>query len=114
MERTFVYAPMVSQWLKGRDDAELTSAPLETEILKDPDCGDIVEGTGGVHKFRLADPKRGKGKRGGLRIFYLDLPHVMRTHVLFILEKGQSENVTKDERELIKSIVLKIKKEASK
>ncbi len=47
---------------------------MEDEILKNPEAGDIVQGTGGIRKMRLADPGRGKGKRGGLRIFFLDLP----------------------------------------
>lgn len=29
-----------------------------------------IEGTGGLRKLRQADPRRGKGKRGGLRVIY--------------------------------------------
>lgn len=37
-------------------------------LIEHPDAGDVIEGTGGLRKIRHADEKRGKGKRGGLRI----------------------------------------------
>ena len=39
-------------------------------MLADPEKGDVIEGTGGLRKLRQPDPKRGKGKRGGLRVIY--------------------------------------------
>ncbi len=39
-------------------------------LLKNPEAGDVIEGTGGLRKIRYADEKRGKGKRGGLRVIY--------------------------------------------
>src|SRR4030067_1967203 len=42
-----------------------------TQVLKkNPEAGDVIEGTGGLRKVRYADEKRGKGKRGGLRVIY--------------------------------------------
>jgi hypothetical protein len=38
--------------------------------MKSPDAGDVIEGTGGLRKLRFADLRRGKGKRGGLRVIY--------------------------------------------
>lgn len=43
---------------------------LQRELLANPEQGDMIEGTGGLRKLRQADPKRGKGKRGGLRVIY--------------------------------------------
>lgn len=39
-------------------------------LMKNPESGDVIEGTGGLRKIRFADAKRGKGKRGGLRVIY--------------------------------------------
>jgi hypothetical protein len=39
-------------------------------MLKDPEAGDVITGTGGLRKLRHGDATRGKGKRGGLRIIY--------------------------------------------
>jgi len=38
--------------------------------VANPEAGDVIEGTGGLRKLRQADIRRGKGKRGGLRVIY--------------------------------------------
>jgi len=38
--------------------------------MKNPEAGDVIEGTGGLRKLRYGDKRRGKGKRGGLRVIY--------------------------------------------
>ena len=43
---------------------------LQVELMDNPEAGDVIKGTGGLRKLRFADEKRGKGKRGGLRIIY--------------------------------------------
>lgn len=37
-------------------------------LLENPTAGDIVRGTGSLRKLRWTDPRRAKGKRGGLRV----------------------------------------------
>ncbi len=48
------------------DDDECKS--LQNELARNPQAGDLMPGTGGFRKTRWADPGRGKGRRGGLRI----------------------------------------------
>lgn len=43
---------------------------LENLLMKHPEAGDPMPGTGGLRKLRFADARRGKGKRGGLRVIY--------------------------------------------
>ena len=43
---------------------------LQDVLMADPAAGDPIEGAGGVRKLRFADMRRGKGKRGGLRVIY--------------------------------------------
>ena len=43
---------------------------LQDALMKSPDAGQVIEGTGGLRKMRFADARRGKGKRGGLRVIY--------------------------------------------
>jgi mRNA-degrading endonuclease RelE of RelBE toxin-antitoxin system len=43
---------------------------LQNELAGNPERGDLMPGTGGFRKLRWADPRRGKGRRGGLRIIY--------------------------------------------
>jgi mRNA-degrading endonuclease RelE of RelBE toxin-antitoxin system len=41
---------------------------LQSYLLRKPDAGDIVRGSGGVRKIRWA--RSGKGKSGGVRAIY--------------------------------------------
>ncbi len=50
------------------DDEEFRR--LQQYMLKNPEAGDVIEGTGGLRKLRHGDSRRGKGKRGGLRVIY--------------------------------------------
>jgi hypothetical protein len=43
---------------------------LQRLLMLDPEAGDVIPGTGGLRKLRFADERRGKGKRGGLRVIY--------------------------------------------
>ena len=65
-------------------------------IAADPANGDILEGTGGVRKFRLAG--RGKGKSGGYRIVTYFGGEDIPVFILAALSKGEADNLTKAER----------------
>jgi hypothetical protein len=43
---------------------------LQDVMMQNPEAGDVIEGTNGLRKLRHGDPRRGKGKRGGLRVIY--------------------------------------------
>ena len=43
---------------------------LQNSLLANPEAGDVINDAGGLRKMRLADARRGKGKRGGLRVIY--------------------------------------------
>ena len=53
--------------MDGDDDfREFQNALMET-----PRAGPVIPGSGGARKIRWADDNRGKGKRGGIRIYIL-------------------------------------------
>jgi hypothetical protein len=112
VRRVFVYSPLIQRRLAEFGDAEAKAREIENVILDSPDVGDIVPGTGGVRKLRLVDESRGKGKRGGIRVLFLDLPHVAKTHLLFLLQKGEVEDITPDEKKAIRDLVVILKKES--
>lgn len=43
---------------------------LQRQLAETPEKGDLISGTGGFRKLRWSDQRRGKGRRGGLRIIY--------------------------------------------
>ena len=57
-----------------RDIAVLLSddeyAELQGALIVDPEAGDIIKETAGLRKLRWSQPRRGKGKRGGIRVIY--------------------------------------------
>jgi hypothetical protein len=57
-------------------------AQLQRQLTMHPHSGDVMRGCGGLRKIRTADPKRGKGKRGGARVIYLHIPEAKRFYML--------------------------------
>ncbi len=114
MDRLFVYSPLIEEVLAEFDNRDDLAKQIEDEILKNPEAGDIVQGTGGLRKIRLADPGRNKGRRGGLRVFFLDLPDKERTHLIYLLKKGEADDISPNEKQILKELVGRIKKESSK
>jgi hypothetical protein len=58
------------------DDATLLD--LQLLLMNNPEAGRTIQGTGGLRKLRFRDPRRGKGKRGGLRVIYYWWPDGMQ------------------------------------
>lgn len=70
MTRTFIQTnEFVRRWEElGFDDEDLRQ--LELMIMKNPEVGVIMQGTGGLRKMRFAF--QGRGKSGSARICYVD------------------------------------------
>jgi hypothetical protein len=83
---------------------------IQNEILKDPAAGDIIEGTGGLRKLRVAG--KGKGKSGGYRVIYLDLPSKERTMLIDMYGKGEQEDITAEDKVIMKKLVSVLKGES--
>lgn len=69
MRALFVELPPFERHRSSYLDDEGFSG-LQVSLLSAPEAGDVIQGTGGLRKMRFADRRRGKGKRGGLRIIY--------------------------------------------
>lgn len=82
---------------------------LETLLLENPQMGDVIKGTGGARKIRIR--LNGHGKSGGGRVIYLDVFEKERLYLLFAYPKNVMENLTEEQKQLIKSLVDAIKKE---
>jgi hypothetical protein len=58
---------------------------IQEDLLKNPARGDLVQGLGGIRKARIANPLRGKGKRGGYRYLFLYLEKRSHIHLLYLV-----------------------------
>ena len=110
MRRTFIQAAVFSRRLDERHRPGLLEE-IEREILQNPQAGDVIPGTGGVRKIRVTDELRRKGKRGGHRALFLDLPDRQRTFLLYLYGKDESEDITPGQKKQILALVSAIKRE---
>lgn len=81
---------------------------LQEFILQNPGVGDIISGTGGAIKLRWALPN--KGKRGGIRIIYIDLIKFEKIYLLTCYLKSKQDNLTDNEKSAIKNTIKRIAK----
>ncbi len=61
--------------------------------------------------MRVADPVRSKGKRGGYRVLYLDVPHREKTYLLYFYGKDEAEDLTPQEKKSFKELASILKGE---
>ncbi len=87
---------------------------LQMALVENPEAGTVDAGTGGLRKVRMADPRRGKGKRGGARVHYLLLPHRERIYLLYVYRKDEADTLARDEKKQLRAIVEAIKHEVSR
>ena len=109
MTRKFVYTtPFRSAWkAMGLSDQDLPD--LENALLKDPQVGEVIQGTGGARKMRIE--LDGRGKRGGGRIIYVDVFEKEHLYLLFAYPKNVQADLSSDQKKQIKSLVDAIRKE---
>ena len=109
MTREFIYTkPFLASWsAMGLDTDSLKI--LEQILLDNPKIGDVIQGTGGARKMRIQ--LDGRGKSGGGRVIYLDVFENEKLYLLFAYPKNMQDNLTPEQKRMIKTIVDAIKKE---
>ena len=94
----FVEAPA---FMRFRDDYldDDGFAELQRYMASNPEAGDTVPGAGGIRKLRWKDSRRGKGRRGGLRVIYYCFLSEQEIWLLTLYDKDEAADLTKDERD---------------
>ena len=82
------------------DDASFKR--LQQEMMKNPDAGDVIQGTGGLRKLRYADQRRSKGKRGGLRVIYFFKAADDQFWLFTVYDKDEADDLSADQRKALK------------
>jgi hypothetical protein len=65
-------------------------------VASDPECGDVIQGTGGFRKVRVG--RSGMGKRGGARLIYILRSERFPVFLITVYSKNEKANLTKKER----------------
>ena len=109
MTREFVYtAPFQRSWkAMGLNDTD--QKLLEAALLQNPQLGDVIEGTGGARKIHIQ--LEGRGKSGGGRMIYVDVFELEKLYFLLAYPKNVQDNLTPDQKKMIRKLVEAIQKE---
>ena len=104
MQATFVELPPFERIRKDFMDDD-AYRQLQQELMDNPEMGDVVEGTGGLRKLRQPDPRRGKGKRGGLRVIYYWWSGGDQFWLFTVYDKDQADDLTPAQRKVLKQLL---------
>ena len=83
---TRLFTRLIGEYLSDEEYLELQLA-----LARNPEAGPIIPGSGGVRKLRWA--RRGRGKRGGLRVIYYVRTRAGVIWMLTVYAKGVVENI---------------------
>ncbi len=78
---------------------------LQKVLMDNPEAGDVIESTGGLRKVRHADERRGKGKRGGLRVIYFWWPSGKQFWLFTLYNKDEMDDLTAAQRKTLKEFL---------
>ena len=101
MKALFIELPAFSRYRTDYLDDE-NFRGLQKTMMKNPEAGNVIEGTGGLRKLRYGDPRRGKGKRGGLRIIYYWWDGGSQFWLFTLYDKDEMDDLSAKEKKVLK------------
>ena len=104
MNATFVELPPFEKVRASYldDDAYLA---LQNGLMANSQAGDVIEDTGGLRKLRQPDPRRGKGKRGGLRVIYYLWLGGGQFWLFTVYDKDEMADLSPQQRKALKAMI---------
>jgi hypothetical protein len=97
---TTIFTASVGRYLT--DDEYRT---LQNYLKTNPLAGDVMPRTGGFRKLRWADSRRGKGRRGGLRVLYYWLMNDGQFWMFVIYDKDELEKLTSEQEKALRTAI---------
>ena len=103
--RRFALFKELPSFTRYREDylSDVEFQTLQAFLLKQPDAGDLIEGTGGLRKLRHADPGRGKGKRSGLRVIYYWWQLGEQFWLFLVYDKDEMSDLSVSQKKFLKT-----------
>jgi mRNA-degrading endonuclease RelE of RelBE toxin-antitoxin system len=96
----FVETPIFNRRVQEYlDDDEY--AEMQAFLVRRPDAGSVIRGSGGIRKLRWAGS--GRGKRGGLRVIYYWWVAKDRISLLLAYPKNEQDDLTADQLKKLKN-----------
>ena len=76
---------------------------LQTELMDNPERGDLLKNGGGIRKVRFA--AQGKGKSGGIRVIYYWMKDAHPIYMLVAYPKSKKDTLSDKETALLRALV---------
>ena len=83
---------------------------FQRELLANPEQGDLIRGTGGFRKARMAFPSAGIGKSGGARVIYLYLADLQIAVLVTLYVKAKKSDLSHAEENELQAISAEIRR----
>lgn len=113
MIRGFVQTKQFEKQLKVFSKSEELLSDIEQEIFKDLkkniSLRDVISGTGGFTKIRIAFKAQSTGKSSSARVIYFDSPQAEITFLMMIYSKSKLENISEEGKKSLKKIGQELK-----
>ena len=104
MRAVFVELPAFARYRSDYLDDE-GFRQLQIELLLDPTAGALLEGAGGLRKLRHRDIRRGKGKRGGLRVIYFWWDAGRQFWLFTLYDKDEMDDLDPKEKRALRAML---------
>lgn len=108
MTQTFVMTKEFDKNWKAMNLTDDDLKSLQEELILNPTKGDLMKGTGGLRKLRIAF--EGKGKSGSGRVCYVDFAVYDKIFLITAYSKNEKENLSKNERNVIAKMIEQLEK----
>ncbi len=104
MKAIFVELPAFAKYRPEYLDDE-GFRDLQNSLMANPEAGDVIEGTGGLRKIRQPDLRRGKGKRGGLRVIYYWWDGKRQFWLFTLYDKDEMDDLSVKDKKALKGML---------
>ena len=104
MKAVFVELPAFERHRRNYLDDDAFRG-LQDLLMKHPQAGNPMPDTGGLRKLRFADARRGKGKRGGLRVIYYWWDTGSQFWLFTLYDKDEMADLTPQQRKAFKTMI---------
>lgn len=80
-------------------------AEVQGALIVNPEVGDLIRGTGGLRKLRWSQQRRGKGKRGGVRVIYYWYASGSLIYMLLAYSKNEQDDLSAAQKRVLIRLV---------
>jgi mRNA-degrading endonuclease RelE of RelBE toxin-antitoxin system len=105
---SFLETPIFMRQIEQRASMKVLFA-IEDDLLKNPERGDVIQGTHGARKARIGDPDFGRGKRGSYRYIYAYFPGYHHIVLLYLFAKNDTADLSAQVKKQLAQLMSQLK-----